>query len=55
MEETLLDVMYELPSLKNISSCVVDRDAIESRGTPTLIDKNGEIVPIYPEMLQQSA
>ena len=55
VEETLLDVMYELPSLKNISSCVVDRDAIESRGTPTLIDKNGEIVPIYPELMQQSA
>ena len=32
VEETLLDVMYELPSLKNVSRCIVDRDAIEGRG-----------------------
>lgn len=55
VEETLLDVMYELPSLKNISRCIVDRDAIESRGHPTLVSKSGEIVSLYPELLQQSA
>ena len=55
VEETLLDVMYELPSLKNISRCIVDRDAIEGRGAPTLVTKTGEIVPLYPELLQQSA
>ncbi len=55
VEETLLDVMYELPSLKNVSRCIVDRDAIEGRGNPTLVSKNGEIVPLYPELLQQSA
>ena len=55
VEETLLDVMYELPSLKNIGRCIVDRDAIESRGHPTLVSKKGEIVSLYPELLQQSA
>lgn len=55
VEETLLDVMYELPSLKNVGRCIVDRDAIEGRGNPTLVGKGGENVPLYPEMLQQSA
>ena len=55
VEETLLDVMYELPSLKNIARCIVDRDAIEGQGTPTLLTKTGESVPLYPEFLQQSA
>ncbi len=55
VEETLLDVMYELPSLKNVSRCVVDRDAIEGRGMPSLITGAGETVPLYPELLQQSA
>ena len=55
VEETLLDVMYELPSLKNVNRCIVDRDAIENRGDPTLVGKQGEIVPLYSELLQQSA
>ena len=55
VEETLLDVMYELPSLKNIARCIVDRDAIEGQGTPTLLTKAGDVVPLYPEFLQQSA
>ena len=55
VEETLLDVMYELPSLKNIARCIVDRDAIEGQGTPTLLTKTGENIPLYPDFLQQSA
>ena len=55
VEETLLDVMYELPSLKNVSRCIVDRDAIEGGGNPTLVGKNGENVALHPELLQQSA
>ena len=55
VEETLLDVMYELPSLKQVNRCIVDRDAIEGQGNPTLLTKSGETVPLYPELLQQSA
>ena len=55
VEETLLDVMYELPSLENIHRCIVDRDAIEGQGTPTLATESGETIPLYPELLQQSA
>ena len=55
VEDTLLDVMYEMPSLADITCCVVDRDAIEGQGAPTLRTKTGETVPLYPELLQQSA
>ncbi len=55
VEETLLDVMYELPSLENIRRCLVDRNAIEGRGSPTLVTADGELVPLYPELLKQSA
>ena len=55
VEETLLDVMYELPSLQNIDRCIVDRDAIEGQGAPTLVTETGETFPLYPELLQQSA
>ena len=56
VEETLLDVMYEMPSLKNIARCVVDRDAIEGQGDPALLTRSGESVPLpHPELLQKSA
>ena len=55
VEETLLDAMYEMPSLNHITRCVVDRDAIEGRGAPTLITQTGESVRLCPELFQQSA
>ena len=50
VEETLLDVMYELPSLKDVVRCIVDRDAIENSGTPALVTKSGEsfTIPLPP-------
>ena len=42
IESALLDVMYELPSLKDVVRCVVDRDVIEGNNTPTLVTKSGE-------------
>ena len=38
VEKTLLDVMYELPSMNHVSKCIVDRDCILNRSTPTLVD-----------------
>ncbi|MFQ6028995.1 MAG: ATP-dependent Clp protease ATP-binding subunit ClpX [Dehalococcoidia bacterium] len=55
VEETLLDVMYELPSLQNVARCVVDRDAIEGTGLPTLTTKDGDVTSLPLEPIQQSA
>jgi len=37
LEEVMLDVMYELPSQRDIRECVVTEDVIEGKTTPLLI------------------
>ena len=50
IEDTLLDVMYDLPSLNHAVRCIVGRDAIEGRSSPRLFGVEGEEVnlPIHP-------
>jgi ATP-dependent Clp protease ATP-binding subunit ClpX len=44
IESTLLEVMYEMPSLRKVARCIVDSDAIVGSGTPLLINSVGEIL-----------
>ena len=37
VEEVMLDVMYEIPSLTNVTECVVTRDVVVNRSRPQLI------------------
>jgi ATP-dependent Clp protease ATP-binding subunit ClpX len=37
LEDCLLDIMYELPSLENVKECVIDKDVILKKGKPFLI------------------
>ncbi len=37
LEETLLDVQFELPSRRDVSKCVVTKETIERGGEPTLV------------------
>ena len=46
IEETLLDVMYDLPSLPEVVRCVVDRAAIEGESHPKLLTDSGERLDI---------
>jgi ATP-dependent Clp protease ATP-binding subunit ClpX len=55
VEEALLDVMYELPSLKNVVRCLVDRDTIEGLGSPILTTESGQSFALDLEPAQQSA
>ena len=55
IEETLLDVMYELPSLGSVVRCVVDREAIEGISDPCLLTENGETVSLSLGPVQKSA
>ena len=55
IEDTLLNVMYELPSLANVVRCVVDRDAIEGTGEPVLVTDTGETLSIPLGPVQKSA
>ncbi|HLC30122.1 MAG TPA: ATP-dependent Clp protease ATP-binding subunit ClpX [Dehalococcoidia bacterium] len=40
MEETLLDIMYELPSREDVEKCVVDQDTILKGTPPSLITRS---------------
>jgi len=42
VEETLLDVMYELPSLEGVAKCIVDEGTIFGCKSPVLLDAEGE-------------
>ncbi|MCZ4491811.1 MAG: clpX, partial [Conexibacter sp.] len=37
IEETLLDVQFELPSRRDVKKCVVTKETIEKGITPTLV------------------
>ena len=55
VEETLLDVMYELPSLEGVVKCVVDAAAIQGTSGPTLITESGTSFRLPQEPMKKSA
>ena len=55
IEETLLDVMYELPSLTDVARCVVGREAVEGSKEPDLISESGETLSISLRLVEKSA
>ena len=42
LEQNLLDIMYDLPSMDNVSKVVIDNGVIEDGGEPLLIYENSE-------------
>ncbi len=46
LEQTLLDVMYELPSMSSVRRCIVDADAIVGNTPAILKMANGDIAPM---------
>lgn len=54
LEQTLLDVMYELPSMNGISRCDVSSEAIKGTSTVSLTTSTGETVP-FPSVEQQKS
>ncbi len=48
LEDTLLDVMYDIPSRADIKQCVVTVAAIEDGDRPLLLGANGKPVPEEP-------
>ena len=55
IEDTLMDVMYDLPSLDGAKRCVVDRDSIEGLTSPKLLDSKGNDVFLPTEPYRKSA
>jgi ATP-dependent Clp protease ATP-binding subunit ClpX len=55
IEETLLDVMYEIPSRSDIVKCVVNGDTIRRQMRPLLLTQSDHPVPWGDEELRETA
>ncbi|MDO6513370.1 MULTISPECIES: ATP-dependent protease ATP-binding subunit ClpX [unclassified Neptuniibacter] len=49
MEATLLDIMYQLPSMENVSKVVIDEGVIEGDNDPILIYENTDQAKAMPD------
>ena len=45
VEESLLDVMYELPSMEGVQKCIIDADTINDSAPVVLLDVEGKKMP----------
>jgi ATP-dependent Clp protease ATP-binding subunit ClpX len=46
LEEIMVDVMYDIPSMKGVGECVIEETTVTERERPQLIDKKGELKKI---------
>ncbi|MCO5215613.1 MAG: ATP-dependent Clp protease ATP-binding subunit ClpX [Thermomicrobiales bacterium] len=49
IEDVLLDVMYEIPSMENVRKCVVNGDVITNRSRPLLMAVNDQVIDYEPQ------
>ena len=55
IETALLDVMFELPSRKDVSKCVITKETISRGLKPTLVTTGGGIAAEPDELAEESA
>jgi ATP-dependent Clp protease ATP-binding subunit ClpX len=55
IEGALLDVMFELPSRKDVSKCVITKETISKGLKPTLVTSHGTDADEYEELAEESA
>jgi ATP-dependent Clp protease ATP-binding subunit ClpX len=55
IEDTLLDVMYEIPSRSDVVKCVVNGETIRRKTRPLLLTQSGRPVPWEEEELRETA
>jgi len=49
IEEVLLDVMFEIPSMKGVRRCVINADTVLKRQRPLLLTESGQVVAAEPQ------
>ncbi|MFC1994728.1 ATP-dependent Clp protease ATP-binding subunit ClpX [Chloroflexota bacterium] len=54
IEQILLDVMYEIPSRKDVKKCLINAEVVISRGRPLLLTSSGQVVA-EEEITEESA
>ena len=52
IEQTLLDVMYELPSMTGVRTCAIDAEVIRGRKYPVLLSGAG--TPVETEIARST-
>jgi ATP-dependent Clp protease ATP-binding subunit ClpX len=55
IEQALLDVMFELPSRKDVSKCVITKETIQKSLKPTLVTSGGRAADELDELAEESA
>src|SRR5438067_3579251 len=55
IENALLDVMFELPSRKDVSKCVITKETIAKHMRPTLVTTGGPALDEPEELAEESA
>jgi ATP-dependent Clp protease ATP-binding subunit ClpX len=55
IEGALLDVMFELPSRRDVSKCVITKETISKGLKPTLVTMGGTIAADPDELAEESA
>jgi ATP-dependent Clp protease ATP-binding subunit ClpX len=46
MEDTLMEVMYDIPSRTDVKKCIVSGDTIRNRKRPLLLTRSGQSADI---------
>ncbi|AXH99344.1 ATP-dependent protease ATP-binding subunit ClpX [Sporosarcina sp. PTS2304] len=49
IENIMLDVMYDLPSLEEVKECVITKDSVQGKATPILYKEDGTIYDVDKE------
>jgi ATP-dependent Clp protease ATP-binding subunit ClpX len=55
IESALLNVMFDLPSRKDVNKCVVTKETIEKHLDPTLVTEGGQELDVTDELREESA
>jgi ATP-dependent Clp protease ATP-binding subunit ClpX len=55
IEHALLDVMFELPSRKDVNKCVITKETIERNLRPTLVTEGGRDADVEDELAEETA
>jgi ATP-dependent Clp protease ATP-binding subunit ClpX len=53
LEDTLMDVMYEIPSRSDVKKCVISGDTIRNRQRPLLLTRSGANVELSDEATEE--
>lgn len=54
LETSMMDYMYELPSMDDVKECIITKAVIDGEGEPKLLGVNGE-EPQLPDKEEESA